>query len=133
MDNSSDLFGEIKSKKWPISDYAIFGSGPMCVRNLRECGDLDVVVSKEFFDVYKNEWELKTNEYGDEYLKDGNIELWKTWRPGNWDIHELIKNAEIIDGIPFVRLSDVMKWKEEFNREKDKKDVEMIKKYLSNN
>lgn len=135
MNNSSDLFGEIKNMKLPVSEYAIFGSGPMCVRNLKSCSDsdIDIIASEELFDVYRNEsgWEFKANEHGDEYLKNGNIEIWKNWRPGEWNIHELIKNAEIIDGIPFVRLSDVLKWKQFFDREKDKKDVEILKKYLN--
>ena len=42
-------------------------------------------------------------------------------------------NAEIINGIPFQDLKTCLFFKEKSEREKDKKDVELIKKYMNNN
>jgi hypothetical protein len=42
----------------------------------------------------------------------------------------LINESEIIDDLPFVKLKEVLKWKKMRNKEKDKKDIELIKKFL---
>jgi hypothetical protein len=45
-------------------------------------------------------------------------------------VQNIIDKAEIIDGLTFVRLEEVLKWKKMMNREKDKKDIEIIENYL---
>ena len=47
-----------------------------------------------------------------------------------WDIKQLIKEAEIIDSLPFVKLKYVIEWKKQNNRKKDLKDIETIEKFL---
>jgi len=42
----------------------------------------------------------------------------------------LIDGAEIIDGLPFVKLERVLAWKKLNTREKDLKDIEVIEKFL---
>ncbi|MDP2856193.1 MAG: hypothetical protein Q8N90_03725 [bacterium] len=56
--------------------------------------------------------------------------MWKGWKPGQWDIKQLIREAEIIDGLPFVKLKYVLKWKKLSGREKDLKDIETIERFL---
>ena len=41
---------ELKKLNLPIGTYAIFSSGPLAVRNLRENNDLDIIVTKLFFE-----------------------------------------------------------------------------------
>ena len=59
--------------------------------------------------------------------------MWK--RIGFWkekiNIIEYINRAEIIDGLSFVNLKDVIKWKEKAGRNKDKRDIILINQYLS--
>lgn len=62
-------------------------------------------------------------------MRNNNIELWKDWWLG-WDIKRLIREAEIIDGLPFVKLKYVLKWKKFTARKKDLKDVKIIEKFL---
>ena len=52
------------------------------------------------------------------------------WGSGEWSVQELIRGAEIIDGLPFVRIEEVLKWKRLNGREKDLKDAELIGRYL---
>ena len=42
----------------------------------------------------------------------------------------LLKMAEIIEGIPFAPLTEVLKWKKAFGRPKDVVDIELIEQYL---
>jgi hypothetical protein len=128
----SNLFEKIKRFNFPQGEYAVFGSGPMCARGLRECRDLDVIASEEIFNECKKgaNWELKRLDDNTEYLENDSIELYRNWAPGEWDVKALIANAEIINGISFVRLEEVLKWKKMKAREKDLKDISIIEEYL---
>lgn len=121
-------FEELKNINLPAGNFAVFGSGPMCVRGLRECRDLDVVVTEKVFNEYlrNSDWELKERN-NSKYLKNKNfeIELWKDWVLGDYNIRELIKDSEVINGMPFVKLEYVLKWKKINNREKDLKDIKI--------
>jgi 8-oxo-dGTP pyrophosphatase MutT (NUDIX family) len=137
--NNIELFKQVKSLNLPIGEYAIFGSGPMGIRNLREMHDIDLVISERVYEDYKNKegWEKKEIKEGNEYYQGlanygMNIEMWKDWYVG-WNISKLIEDAEIIDGMPFVRIETLLKWKKFRAREKDIKDVEIIEKYLTEN
>lgn len=70
-----------------------------------------------------------------EVLKRGICEvgtdLW--FKDYRLDTGTLIKNAEIINGIPFLPLSELIKFKKALGREKDFKDIELIEQYLKNN
>lgn len=132
-----ELFARVKELNLPIGKYALFGSAPLGIRNLKDCHDVDIIVTEELWNEYKNkpEWELKEmlNKFKDVYLCNGDIELWKNWRPESWDMEDLINNAEMIDGLPFVKLEEMIKWKKMNGREKDLKDVEAAENYIRNN
>ncbi|MCL4400344.1 hypothetical protein M1506_03695 [Patescibacteria group bacterium] len=128
---SWELFERVRDIGLPAGGYAIFGSGPMAVRGLRDCRDIDVIVIAEVFDEYKGAsgWDIK--ELNDvEYLFRNDVELWKEWGPGEWDIKQLIEDSEVIEGLPFVRLTEVLKWKKILKREKDLKDIEILEAYF---
>jgi len=129
--SNRDLFQRVKELKLPIGKYALFGSAPLGIRGLRDCHDIDIIVTKELWNECKGKnWEIKVGPDGTQYLWSDGIELWKDWKPGNWDIEQLVKEAEVIDGLPFVRLERVLEWKKLSGREKDLKDIEMIKQFL---
>lgn len=131
---NKELFQKVKELNLPIGEYALFGSAPMGVRGLRECHDIDIIVTEKLWNDYKNksEWKLieirEDNNYF-EGLRNDDIELWRDWWPG-WNVDKLIQEAEIIDGLSFVKLGEVIKWKRFRAREKDLKDVEIIEKFL---
>lgn len=133
---SKELFQKIKELNLPQGKYAIFGSAPMCIRGMRECRDLDVIVTEDLFNEQNEKpgWEIRKTKKSIYLEKDG-IELWKDWGPdwssaGQWDIKGLINEAEIIDDLPFVRLKEVLEWKNILGREKDLRDIEIIEKFL---
>jgi hypothetical protein len=68
----------------------------------------------------------------DPYLEwEGHdIELWKSWGPGDWDIDKIIDDAEEIDGLPYVKLETVLEWKQRNTREKDGRDAKLIEDFL---
>lgn len=127
-----ELLQKVKDLNLPKGQYAIFGSGPMTVRNLKDANDIDIIVTENVFNECKNkrEWRNGVSTCGSENLSKEGIEILKDWGPGEWNVAELIKNAEIIDDLPFVRLEDVVRWKRVYAREKDFKDIKLIEDYL---
>jgi flavodoxin len=126
-----ELFRKLKELNLQKEKYAIFGSGPIGIRGLREIRDLDVIITEDYFNELLNAggWELKKEEFCD-YLEKNGIELYREWGPGEWDINKLIQEAETIDGLPFVKLEEVLKWKKLRGRDKDEKDIELIENYF---
>jgi hypothetical protein len=122
------MLDEIRKLNLPKGEFSIFGSGPICVRGLKEWADVDLIVTEELFDTLSlnKSWTLKISENGSEMLLKGNIEAWKDWKPGDWDIKKLILESEIIDGLPFVRLDEVVKWKKLRGKKKDLIDISLI-------
>jgi len=121
----------IKELKLPKGKFSLFGSAPIAVRKLRDSRDIDIIVTDDVFEKYKQDpnWKYNKFERDDrtvEMLEQDNIELYKDWGPGEWDIEKLIRESEIIDDLPFVRLEEVVKWKKISGRGKDKKDIELI-------
>lgn len=133
MDNA-DLFKEIKELNLPLGEYALFGSAPMGIRGLKQCRDVDIIVTEKLWNEFKIKgWEEKISASGSEYLSRGDIELWKYWKPGIWNIRRLIEGAEIIDDLPFVKLEGVLEWKKIRGEERDINDIKTIEVFLSKN
>lgn len=123
----------VKELKLPSGSYAVFGSGPMAARGIRETNDIDIVVTRQLFrklaaDMSWQALELRDHHSG---LKKGDYEIFHTWAPGSWDLEALIKDADIIDGVPYVELRSVLEWKRQRDSVKDQHDVALIEKYLA--
>ncbi len=69
---------ELSSLNLPAGKFAIFGSGPMAARGIRESDDLDIIVKYDVWDnlLKKFPSSLHSNPT---YLKIGNIEVYKDW------------------------------------------------------
>ena len=111
----NELFDFVAQLELPQGDYAIFGSGPLIVRGIIPLSnDLDIICrgsawktvlatgQPEFLDAYKTTVISMAN---------GTITFGSSWGIGAFDIDELIDTAEIIDGLPFVRLRYVIEYK----------------------
>ena len=126
----TDFFALLRSLELPAGDYAIFGSGPLIVRGIIEAtNDLDVLARG-------NAWR-RAQELGGSILLlddgaevvscfDGAITIGVSWRYCDFDIDELIDTAEIIDGLPFVRIEHVIAYKQAAARPKDLRHLEKL-------
>ena len=125
------FFGKLRALDLPTADYAIFGSGPLAVRGLiEEVHDLDVVARGTAWEQAKGLAEVRIAPEGDPvvWLEEGSIEVFGGWL--GWDIDMLIDNAEIIEGLPFARLEDVLAFKLSLGRPKDVAHARLIEGYL---
>jgi hypothetical protein len=111
--------------------WVIFGSGAMGVRGLRDVNDVDILVLPQ-------EWQRLVNIHASAVRNNplrielGNVEILNEWidgLPGSPE--DLIANREIIDGLPFIPLEEVIRYKQYLDRDKDRKDIELIRAYLN--
>ncbi len=123
-----DYFNELKLLNLPPGKFAIFGSGPMAVRGIRNSADLDIIVKQDLWQALVIKFPLAL-QHNPTCLEIGNIQIYKDWLELSDRIDEMIDSAEIIKGFPFVQLKYVVQWKKQFGREKDIKDIELIQKY----
>ena len=72
----------------------------------------------------------KFPQENDKLIKINSIEIYKNWLPWFEDVNLLINDAEIFEGVRFVKLKYVLAWKKAFGRDKDKKDVQLIEKHI---
>ncbi|MHB8831313.1 MAG: hypothetical protein ACYC44_04335 [Patescibacteria group bacterium] len=118
---------ELKQLNLPSKQYAIFGSGPLAIRGIREARDVDVLVKKDLWDSLAKIY--PPNEKGNG-LMIGHVELFSKWEPFDLNVDELIDTAETIENLPFVRMEYVIEWKKHVSRDKDKKDLGLIEEYF---
>lgn len=119
---------ELDFLKLPAGKFAIFGSGPMSVRGIRESDDLDIIVKQDLWDTLLEQYPTSLH-HNPTCLKIGNVEIYKDWLELSDRMNEMIDGAEKIANFPFVQLKFVVEWKTQFGREKDIRDIELIQKY----
>lgn len=129
----NSLIERLRSFDLPTEDFAIFGSGPMMAHGIKESHDLDIISRGAAWEKAQTLAEVKKSQSGGKVveLAGGLIELFPDWPDGEWDINRLIDEAEVIDGIRFVRLKEVLQWKRNRNAPKDPGHIKLIEEYLA--
>ena len=121
--DTEGLFAALRSLQLPASDYAVSGSGPLIVRGIiAAANDLDVLSRGAAWAKARTLGDLIfLPEHGVEVvsLLEGAITVGTRWAIGEFDTDELIDSAEVIEGLPFVRLEHVVRYKEMAARPKD--------------
>lgn len=134
--NTIEITNIVKALNLPQDHFAIMGGCCLYLHDLRENvpNDIDIIADEVAWELaLKNGIPQETNSKSGRVIKfnDDLIEVFDSWAPGEWDTKKLIDTAEIVDGIRFVNLENVLEWKLRMNRPKDIEDVEKIKKFLS--
>ncbi|MER6784411.1 hypothetical protein ABT330_07230 [Streptomyces sp. NPDC000658] len=126
----NEHFLRLRGLGLPHDDFVVAGSAPLFVRGLRErVSDLDVVARGAAWRQARTLSTPVPAPYGrgtvlSVGLPDQRIEILDAWFPklfGTVDL--LIENAEVIEGIRFLSLSDTLRWKDELRRPKDIRDL----------
>ena len=121
---------ELKDLNIDKKEYVIFGSGPLAIRNLITNSDIDLLVSQNLWNKLSKKHKIEKNANGFEKIEIKHIEIYKDWTNTNYSEDKIIKDSEIINNLPFAKLKYVIKWKQNRNKEKDKKHLKLIKEYL---
>lgn len=131
-----DLFKEIKNLGFSADKYVIVGGASMMARGIKKTADIDIVATPDLFEYCaQNGWEKHIKPNGGFGLHKGPVEIYIDVNCGNFNptFEELKRRSQIINGAPFCSIDDVLRYKKEYNREKDIKDIKLINDYLSKN
>ncbi len=114
----------------PAHDYAIFGSAPLLAYDLIEkVGDIDLLARGEVWERVQQFGFIETTPKGDKVVRlDEGLEVFNAWLGLNTD--DIINHAKIIDGLPVANLKDVLEFKKQLNRPKDKTHIALIESFL---
>lgn len=130
-----DIFKKLKELNFPLGEYVLVGSGPLAARGIREASDLDIAVTDKLWRQLFDSGYYKTEErYGRLFLAEKNSEDVDIIKQLDWEdypttVEEAIKSADIIQGFPFLNISETIKFKIALGREKDFRDIEMLKHF----
>lgn len=127
------IIEEVKALNLPEGEYVVVGSGALSVRGIREHDDIDLQVSDELYEKLKADgWEEREKTEGHFHLYKGNVEVARNFlhiEKCDLDPRQVIDEADVIEGIPFMRLEHLVQLKKVMSREKDLKDIELIKNW----
>lgn len=133
-------FAAIKSLNLPIGQYAITGSGTLGIRNLRPINDIDIIVTKDLWNLLEKNYGITDEQHIKKIVFPGGIveafsedSFYTTPKePNAPTINDRIANAEIIDELPFEALDHVLYYKRKMGRTKDIQDIAMIEALQKN-
>jgi hypothetical protein len=118
---------ELKALALPSDQFAVFGSGPMAIRDIRKNEDVDVIVLPQLWDELIKAHEVKEDG---RTITIGHVEVRKDWTPWFADVRKFIEESDTVDGIRFVKLKHVVEWKTLRNTPKDHEDLDRIRMYM---
>ncbi|MEV8052133.1 MULTISPECIES: hypothetical protein [Streptomyces] len=126
------LLGRLNSLEFERDDFLVFGSAPLMVHGLRsELGDLDVLARG---DAWKRAHRLGLPSTGKAtgspamHFWGGEIEVFDQWISAEWQFDHLASRADVIEGVRFAGLQDVLAYKAELMRPKDLADIGALRK-----
>lgn len=115
-------------------NFVIFGSGPLFAHGIRrKIHDLDVVARGS---AWRRVCEQGVSSAGKisgapaMHFGGDQIQFFREWISTDWNSDDLIDRAEIIEGLRFARLADVLAYKRMLMRSKDIMDIHAIAKLI---
>jgi hypothetical protein len=132
-----DIYTEIEHLDLRSGEYVVIGSGVLGALGIRSITDVDLLVSPLLFARLRERgWEYSTLVYDGqlrERLAFGVAEAFQDFWYGaqHPDPKKLIADAEMIKGVPFLPLIQLLTIKHALNRPKDQSDITLIENYLA--
>ena len=137
----SETFGDkVKALNLPLDQIIVIGSGILDQLGIRPASDIDLAASSDLMKKLSEEsgdWLKKFDDNQRFYFvkDDGSAEVWDGWEFDRQAVSydDLLDYAVKYDGVRFVDLEFLRKWKSWRGREKDVRDVELIDEWRANN
>ena len=119
--NREEIIQKLKEYKLDINEYIVISGAAMVLYGFKEeTRDIDISTTLEYkkylLDHFNCELE---NKESDAYMIDNIL---------NFGINYYSEDKIFIDGIPTQKVEDIIKLKKFLNRDKDKKDLQLIYK-----
>ena len=122
----------VKELGLPLDQMIIIGSGILDQLGIRQSADIDVAAGRAVLEeiARSDGWVEKLDKNQRQYLvkHDGSVEIWDGWEIDGRIVEydELLDYAVEYDGVKFVSLDFLRRWKNWRGREKDIQDVRLI-------
>ena len=122
----------VKELGLPLDQIIIIGSGILDQLGIRQSADIDVAAGRAVLEeiARSSGWVEKLDKNQRQYLvkHDGSVEIWDGWEIDGRIVEydELLGYAVEYDGVKFVNLDFLRRWKNWRGREKDIQDVRLI-------
>ena len=137
----SETFADkVKALDLPLDQIIVIGSGILDQLGIRPASDIDLAASSDLMKKLSDEsgdWLKKFDDNQRFYFikDDGSAEVWDGWDFDGQTVSydDLLDYAVEYDGVRFVDLEFLRKWKSWRGREKDVRDVELIDEWRANN
>lgn len=129
-----NIVEDVKRLNLPLGEYVVIGSGILDVLGLRMAHDIDISVVPKLYQKFMDSKTWKEEiHYGKIFLKKNNIEINPelSWSGYATTTQEAISSATVIDGVPFMNLQELRKFKKALGREKDIADIVLIDAYVA--
>ena len=128
--NKKEIINKLKEYDLDKNEFVILSSSAMILKDIKnETSDIDIAVTSKYNDILLNNYNCKLEKE----IKD-NGKLYKSYMIDdiiNFSTHYYNEyEYEEIDGYKIQKPEEVLKLKTKLNRDKDQKDIELIKKYL---
>ena len=137
---SETFANKVKALDLPLDQIIVIGSGILDQLGIRPASDIDLAASSDLMKKLSEEsgdWIKKFDDNQRFYFvkDDGSAEVWDGWvfdgQTVSYD--DLLDYAVEYDGVRFVDLEFLRKWKSWRGREKDVRDVELIDEWRADN
>ena len=137
----SETFADkVKVLNLPLDQIIVIGSGILDQLGIRPASDIDLAASSDLMKKLSEEsgdWLKKFDDNQRFYFvkDDGSAEVWDGWDFDGQTVSydDLLDYAVEYDGVRFVDLEFLRKWKSWRGREKDVRDVELIDEWRADN
>lgn len=136
--SNQEKFSALREFNLPNDQYAIVGSGPLGIRNIKAIGDIDIIVSPKLLAILAEKYGITDGTGVKKIVFPGGI-VEAFWEGSFYNapaddkaptIASRIASAEIIDGLPFDSIENVLYYKRKDAREKDLKDILLIEQWM---
>ena len=137
----SETFADkVKALNLPLDQIIVIGSGILDQLGIRPASDIDLAASSDLMKKLSEEsgdWLKKFDDNQRFYFvkDDGSAEVWDGWEFNGQVVGygELLSQSVEYDGVRFVNLEFLSRWKKWRSREKDVQDVKLIDEWRANN
>jgi predicted nucleotidyltransferase len=125
-----NVFKEIRELELPKDEYVVVGSSVLVVLGIIDSTeDVDITVSEEIFDSLRSAGWQTGDGVNNPSLQQGLYDISTGF--GKWKLADLQEDSAWIAGVPFMSLEKLLEWKKQKNREKDRRHIKLIERYLA--
>lgn len=123
--NKAEILQRLSKLNLDKKEYWVLACSAMVIYGLREnTGDIDLGCSSKLADSLEKTYNTSLCSDGSRKIViDKDIEVFENW---------LFDRVNIVSNVPVISLKGLRKLKENLNREKDIKDIQLIDEYLHN-